>query len=296
MDAIGNKLTILDANIENRIYNVRNTQVMIDLDLASLYGVENRSLRQTVRRNRDSFPSDFMFVLTRDEANELINNGVSRSVIPEGYNTGGATMYAFTEQGIAMLASILKSPNARTVSIAIMRAFVAMRHFMLANAQVFQRLERIEYKQFETEQKLDLVFAQLDSSSLTPQPKLFFEGQIFDAYEFICDLIRSAKFRIVLIDNYVDDSVLTILDKRSANVTATIYTQQASKQLNLDLAKHNAQYPAISVRVFKNAHDRFLILDDRVYLVGASIKDVGKKWFGISPMPRTDVNDLLSRL
>lgn len=146
-----NQLSIVPFVIEGRIYVVRDTQVMIDLDLATLYGVENRSLRQTVRRNIDSFPDDFMFRLTNQETNELIVKGVSQSVIPPGYNTGGAEMFAFTEHGVAMLATVLKSARARTVCIDIMRAFVAMRHFLVSNAQVFQRLDRIELKQLETD-------------------------------------------------------------------------------------------------------------------------------------------------
>ena len=148
--------------IERRIYMVRDIQSMIDLDLAAIYGVENRSLRQTVRRNIDSFPDDFMFRLTNEEANKLIAKGVSQSVIPPGYNTGGSEMYAFTEHGVAMLATVLKSAKARKISIDIMRAFVAMRHFLISNAQVFQRLDRLEIRQLETDYKIEQVFAQID--------------------------------------------------------------------------------------------------------------------------------------
>lgn len=282
--------------IERRIYVVRDTQVMIDLDLAALYGVENRSLRQTVRRNLDCFPDDFMIRLTDNEANELIARGVSQSVIPHGYNTGGAEMYAFTEHGVAMLATVLKSAKARKISIDIMRAFVAMRHFLLSNAQVFQRLDRIELKQLETDHKIEQVFEKLEEKSVSPKQGIFFEGQIYDAYEFVCDLIKSAKTRIVLIDNYVDDTVLTMLDKREAGVSATIYTQKISQQFQLDITKHNAQYPAIEVKEFQKSHDRFLLLDDQVYLVGASLKDLGKKWFAVSLMSETNPDYLLSRL
>ena len=282
--------------IERRIYVVRGTQVMIDLDLASLYGVENRSLRQTVRRNIDSFPDDFMFTLTNDEANELITRGVSQSVIPPGYNTGGAEMFAFTEHGVAMLATVLKSAKARMISIEIMRAFVAMRHFLLSNAQVFQRLDRIELKQLETDHKIEQVFEKLEEKAITPKQGIFFDGQIYDAYEFICGLIKSAKTRIVLIDNYVDDSVLTMLDKRETGVSATVYTQKISPQFQLDINKHNAQYSAIEVKEFTKSHDRFLILDNQVYLIGASLKDLGKKWFAVSLMSETDPGMLLSRV
>ncbi len=284
------------AGIEKRIYTVRGKYVMIDLDLASYYGVENRSLRQTVRRNIDSFPADFLFKLTKREANELISNGVSQSVIPSGYNTGGAEMYAFTEQGVAMLATVLKSPFARQVSIAIMRAFVSMRHFFILNAQVFQRLDRLEDWQMDADQKFQRVFDKIEEKVITPKQGIFYDGQIYDAYEFICDLIRQATRRIVLIDNYVDDSVLTMLDKRSAGVEASIYTKEVGNQFKLDVEKHNAQYAAIPVFVFRKSHDRFLIIDDSVYHIGASVKDLGQKWFAVSLMEAQDAGEIVSRL
>lgn len=289
-----NQLSVMP--IERRIYVVRDTHVMIDMDLAFLYGVENRSLRQTVRRNMESFPDDFMFKLTSNEAKELITKGVSQSVIPPGYNTGGAEIYAFTEHGVAMLATVLKSAKARKISVEIMRAFVSMRHFLLSNAQVFQRLDRIELKQLETDHKIEQVFDKLEEKSISPRQGVFFDGQIYDAYEFVCGLIKSAKTRIVLIDNYVDDTVLTMLDKRDEGVAATIYTKRITHQLSLDITKHNAQYPAIEVKEFTKSHDRFLILDNKVYLIGASLKDLGKKWFAVSLMSETDPELLLSRL
>lgn len=282
--------------IEKRIFMVRNEQVMIDIDLANIYGIENRSLRQAVRRNIDKFPDDFLFRLNKKEANKLIVSGVSQNVIPPGYNTGGAEMFAFTEHGVAMLATILKSPNAKTISIAIIRAFVAMRRFLLSNAQLFQRLDRIEYKQIEADLRIEELFKKIDEHSITPKQGIFFDGQIYDAYEFICELIKSARTRIVLIDNYVDETVLTMLDKREIGVSATLYTQKISKQFQLDITKHNAQYPAIDVKEFQKSHDRFLILDSAVYLVGASLKDLGKKWFAVSLMSETDPELLLSPL
>jgi len=247
--------------IERRIYTVRETQVMIDLDLASLYGVENRSLRQAVRRNIESFPEDFMFRLSQNEANELISRGVSQSVIPLSYNTGGAEMYAFTEQGVAMLATVLKSPRARAVSI-----------------------------------KIEQVFSKLDRRTDDKKQCIFFDGQVFDAYEFICNLIKSATRRVVLVDNYIDYSVLSMLDKRESGVSASIFTQKVGDQFKLDIAKHDAQYPPIPIWVFKMSHDRFMIIDDRVYHVGASVKDLGKKWFTVSLMEAQDANAIISRL
>ena len=171
-----------------------------------------------------------------------------------------------------------------------------MRHFLLSNAQVFQRLDRIEYKQIEADHRIEELFRKIDERSITPKQGIFFDGQIYDAYEFICGIIKSAKTRIVLIDNYVDDTVLTMLDKREAGVSATIHTQKISRQFKLDITKHNAQYPAIDVKVFRKAHDRFLILDNQVYLIGASLKDLGKKWFAVSLMSETDPEILISRL
>lgn len=284
------------APIERRIYMVRGAQIMIDLDLAFLYGVENRSLRQTVRRNIDSFPEDFMFRLTNDEANNLISKGVSQSVIPPGYNTGGADMFAFTEQGVAMLATVLKSAKARKISIEIMRAFVAMRHFLMSNDQVFQRLDRLEIRQWATDNKIEQIFAKLDEGSNNNKQCIFFEGQVYDAYDFICNLIKGATKRIVLVDNYLDHSVLTMLDKREPGVDAIIFTQKAGDQFKLDIAKHDTQYPPIPVWIFKMSHDRFLIVDDRVYHVGASIKDLGKKWFAVSQMEAQDANSIITRL
>ncbi len=281
--------------IEQRIYTVRGIQVMLDRDLAELYGVENRTLKQAVRRNIDSFPDDFMFVLSSKEANELISTGVSQIVIPSGYNTGGYNMFAFTEQGVAMLASILKSPRARAASIMIMRAFVAMRRFLVANAQIFQRLDRLDRKQLENEQNFEKVFAKFEENEPIRQG-IFFDGQTYDAYTFVSDRIREAKSRVVLVDNYVDDTVLTMLDKRATGVVATIYTMQISKAFYLDIDKHNSQYPAIEVKVFKNSHDRFLIIDDKVYHFGASIKDLGKKWFAVNLMTEYTADELLYRL
>lgn len=275
---------------------VRGIQIMIDLDLASLYGVENRSLRQTVRRNIDSFPEDFMLRLTNDEANALIAKGVSQSVIPPGYNTGGAEMFAFTEQGVAMLASVLKSAKARKISIEIMRAFVAMRQFLMSNAQVFQRLDRLEIRQLETDNKIEQVFAMMDEGSEDNKQCIFYEGQVYDAYDFVCNLIKGATERIVLVDNYLDHSVLTMLDKREPGVDATIFTQKADDQFKLDIAKHDVQYPPIPIWIFKMSHDRFLIVDNRVYHIGASIKDLGKKWFAVSLMEAQDANAIITRI
>ena len=204
--------------------------------------------------------------------------------------------YVFTEHGVIMAAAILKSEIADKASVKVVEAFVAMRRFLSANARVFQRLETIEYKLLESDQKFEDIYSKLEEKSLKPQQGIFFDGQVYDAYELICTLIKSASSRIILIDNYVDGSVLTMLDKRASGVSATLYTQKISDQLALDIAKHDAQYPAISVQVFRKSHDRFLIIDNRVYHVGASIKDLGKKWFAILEMEDQDPSELISRL
>lgn len=228
----------------------------------------------------------------------------SQIVTSKKENRGGNRYlpYAFTEQGVAMLASILKSETAVKVSIQIMNAFVQMRHFISANGSLFARLDSVEKKQIETEEKLnrnivqfhekldvheknfEKVFDALEAADL-PKQGVFCDGQIFDSYKFVSDLVRKAKASIVLVDNYVDDTVLSMLDKRKSGVSATIYTQSISKQLTLDLQKHNAQYAPIDICLIKNFHDRFLFLDEKsIYHIGASVKDLGKKVFGFSKL------------
>ena len=284
-------------DIQSMIKTVRGQQVMLDRDLATLYGVENRVLNQAVKRNVERFPEDFMFQLNKAEDDDLKSQNVTSS-------WGGRRKlpYAFTEQGIAMLSSVLRSPMAVDVNIRIMRAFVAMRRFIISNAQLFQRLETIEYHQLEmkqhqeqTDKRIDEVFKRLDAKVL-PTQGIFYDGQVFDAYHFVCDLIRKAKHNIVLIDNYVDDTVLTLLDKRGDGVTATIYTQRISNQFQLDINRHNAQYSPIEIKQFSRAHDRFLLIDDEVFHIGASIKDLGKKWFGFTLMRDMTASELINTI
>lgn len=335
--------------IENKIFTIRDVQVMLDKDLAELYGVETKVLNQAWKRNIERFPEEFCFQLTKEEVEILRSqfatlntensflrsqNETSKSEIPtlksqyatsrsqivtlntedsflksqivtsKKENRGGNRYlpYAFTEQGVAMLASILKSETAVKVSIQIMNAFVQMRHFISANGSLFARLDSVEKKQIETEEKLnrnivqfhekldvheknfEKVFDALEAADL-PKQGVFCDGQIFDSYKFVSDLVRKAKASIVLVDNYVDDTVLSMLDKRKSGVSATIYTQSISKQLTLDLQKHNAQYAPIDICLIKNFHDRFLFLDEKsIYHIGASVKDLGKKVFGFSKL------------
>ena len=313
--------------IEPLIRTIRGQQVLLDSDLAILYGVETRQLNQQVKRNIERFPEDFMFQLTKVELINLksqiatlsatdyplrsqivtlnTENHSLRSQNATIDNRGRHTKYlpyAFTENGIAMLSSVLRSPIAIQVNIRIMRAFTAMRQFIASNAQIFQRLDVMEQNQLaivahqtETDHKLEEVFRRLDSGNVQPHQGIFYDGQIFDAYTFINDRIREATTRIILIDNYIDDSVLTMLAKRADKVTATIYTKKPSAQLLLDIQKHNAQYPPISIIEFDRSHDRFLCIDETVYHLGASIKDLGKKWFAFCRMEMTS-SELLQKM
>ena len=287
----------LAGNIEPLIKVIRGQQVMLDKDLAMLYGVETKVLNQTVKRNIERFPNDFRFELSREECLR------SQIVTSNGRGGNRYSTYAFTEQGVAMLSSVLRSKTAIEVNIQIMRAFVSMRHFMVNNASVFSRLETIEYHQLEMQQhqqesdkRIDEVFRRLDEGNAKPKQGVFYNGQVYDAYTFVSDLIKSAKKRIVLIDNYVDETVLTLLDKRDNNVSAIIYTQQISRQFQLDIDRHNAQYAPIDVETFRLSHDRFLCIDDDVYHIGASIKDLGKKWFGFSKMEILTPDELVERI
>ena len=281
---------IQQVSIEHLIYVFRGKQVMLDRDLSMLYHVETGQLNRQVKRNIERFPSDFMFQLSKEEV-EILKCQIGIS----SWGGNRYLPYAFTENGIAMLSSVLRSPTAIEANIRIMRTFTSMRHFLASNAQVFQRLANIEYHQLETDQRIDEVFRRIEAQT-PPQQGIFFDGQVFDAYRFVSDLIKKAKQSIVLIDNYVDESVLSLLDKRENNVSATIYTQNISPQLQLDIKKHNSQYPIIEVYQFNKAHDRFLLIDDEIYHIGASIKDLGKKWFAFTLMRDITANELIKKI
>ncbi len=277
---------------EDKIFTIRGMQVIVDRDLAELYGIETKRLNQQANRNVKRFPPSFRFKLSVEEKDELVAN-CNRF---ETMKHSSSLPYVFTEQGVAMLSAVLHTPKAVDISVKIMDAFVAMRRFLASNAQVFQRLDRIEYKLLESDHKFEDIYSKLEEKSLDPKQGIFYDGQIYDSYTFVNSLIKSATEHLVLIDNYVDETVLTMLDKREPSVDATIYTLKISSQLLLDIAKHDAQYPAIPVKVFTKAHDRFLIIDDKVYHIGASLKDLGKKWFAFSLMENLTPSDLISRL
>jgi hypothetical protein len=253
------------------------------MDLAELYEVPTKALNQAVKRNLARFPKYFMFQLTEKEKNELVTICDHLKKLKFSYQLP----YAFTEQGVAMLSGVLRSDIAIKVSIKIMTAFIAMRKFISKNADIFARLDNVERKQIEykldSDDKFNKIFDAIESKSFKQKKGIFFDGQIFDAYTFVSDLIRSAEKSIILIDNYVDDSVLTMLNKRKKEVIATILTKTISDQLNLDLKKYNSQYSSINIKEFTKSHDRFMIIDEKeVYNFGASLKDLGKKWFAFS--------------
>jgi ribosomal protein S19 len=268
--------------IQSRIYTIHDVQVMLDEDLAKFYGVETRVLNQAVKRNINRFPESYMFQLAEDETDDLISQYVISS---SGHGGRRKLPYVFTEQGVAMLAGVLRSDTAIKMSIQIINAFVAMRRFITTNAHIFQRLDTLEIKQINTDKKIDAVLNAIERKEIQPKQGIFFDDQIFDAYKFVADLIRTAQRSITIIDNYIDDTVLIHLTKRNNGVKVTIFTKTISEQLALDIKKFNAQYPPIDIKEFKNSHDRFIIIDDKtVYHFGASLKDLGKKWFAFSKM------------
>ncbi|MEK6969621.1 MAG: ORF6N domain-containing protein [Nanoarchaeota archaeon] len=296
---------IISNNINHKIYTLRGLQVMLDSDLAELYQVKTKRLNEQANRNIERFPQEFMFQLTDSEFDSLRSQFAtsniitikSQKVMPDKIRGGRRYLpYAFTEQGVAMLSGVLKSDTAVKISIQIISAFVAMRKFLASNAQIFQRLNTVEIKQIEHDQKFEELFDAIQSRDIKPEKGIFFDGQIFDAYKFVSDIIRTADKSIILIDNYIDDSVLTLFGKRNKKVQVTIFTKEISRQLLLDLTKYNLQYPLIEIKKFTLSHDRFLIIDDKeVYHFGASLKDLGKKWFAFSKFDK-EAFTLLDRL
>jgi len=290
-------MIINDQTIQDKIYTLRDVQVMIDRDLAALYGVETRRLNEQVKRNIERFPREFMFQMTALELETWKSQIATSNKEIMGLRK---LPYVFTEQGVSMLSSVLKSDTAIQTSIKIINTFVNMRKFLQNNANIFQRLYTIEANQFryklESDEKFNKIFDAIENKSIKPNQGIFYDGQIFDAYVFVSDIIKNAKKSIILIDNYVDESVLTLLSKRDSKISATVYTKTLTKQLSLDLQRHNVQYPIIEIKEFDLSHDRFLIIDDHeVYHIGASLKDLGKKWFGFSKMDEKSLG-ILERL
>ena len=286
-----NQLKIVNSvEIKNLIYTIRGKQVMLDSDVAMLYHYETKNVNKAMKRNIDRFPEDFCFQLTNDEfknlrfqfgtLNKKVNNGkVTRKYLP----------YVYTEQGISMLAGVLKNDIAIQVSISIIRAFIEMRKFMSSNSQIFERLTNVEYKLLEQDKKFDEIFNQLQYEENIKQ-KIFFEGQIYDAYSLVIDIIKRAKSKIMIIDNYIDDSILKILVKKNKNVEVVILTSKNSNISKLDIQKFNKEYPILKVAKTDKFHDRFIIIDNKeLYHCGASIKDLGKKCFGINKIDDIEI-------
>ncbi|HQP71007.1 MAG TPA: ORF6N domain-containing protein [Clostridiales bacterium] len=283
--------------IRDSIYSIRGYQVMLDRDLAELYGVETKRINETVKRNIDRFPSEFCFLLNNREMRNIRSQFATlekddSNIITQIESTSDSRgkhrkflPYVFTQEGVAMLSAVLRSEIAVKMSIKIMKAFIEMRKFIQANGQIFQRLDRVEVKLLENDQKFEKVFDALESKDRIPDQGIFFEGQVFDAYNFVSDLFRKAEKSIVIVDNYVDDTVLVHLTKIKKGVQVKIVTKSLSDQFRLDLKKFENQYFPIEVKVTKDIHDRFIIIDGEVlYHLGASIKDLGKKLFGFTKM------------
>ena len=271
--------------IESRIYTIREKQVMLDRDLAALYGVTTKALNQACKRNKDRFPESFAFVLTGSELAVLRSQFVTLEHKTIGKGTHSKYFpTVYTELGVAMLSTVLKSEKAIAVSIEIMEVFVMLRHSIQTGNLMLERMDSLEKRMVAYDLKFDEINRFITHHEL-PKHGIFFENQIFDAYAFFSDIVQQTKHSIILIDNYIDHSVMLQLAKRRANVTATIYTERIPASLQLDLTKHNAQYPPITIHRIKQVHDRFLLIDEKeLYHIGASIKDLGKRWFAFSRM------------
>ena len=309
---------VLVENLTSKIHTVRNTKVMLDSDLAELYGVPTGVLNQAVKRNNDRFPKDFMFQLTENEceilrsqfatssldninnfpvkASNNANRSISQFVISNTGRGGRKKLpFVFTEQGIAMLSGVLKSKRAILINIYIMRAFISMRQLIHKNADLFVRVDNLENKQIETDKKVEKIFDAISNKSVLKTQGVFYDGQIFDAYLFINDLFKNANKSIILIDNYIDESVF-VLFSNLKNIEITIYTDKITEKLKLDLEKYNNQYSNIKLKHFTKSHDRFLILDKKeIYHLGASIKDLGKRWVAFSKLDKDSLT-ILDRL
>lgn len=292
---------ISNEEIKHLIYTIRGKQVMLDSDVAMLYHYETKKINQTVKRNINRFPERFCFKLTEEELETMWSQIVttSKSEVNK-YRSKKYLPYVFTEQGIAMLSGLLKNEIAVQVSIKIMDAFVEMRKYINLNKYLFEKVITIESKMdkkfTEYDKKFDEVFDQLQHEENIKQ-KVFFEGQIYDAYSLIIDIIKKAYKKILIIDNYTDDSILKILTKKNKNVEVVILTSDKSNIEKIDILKFNKEYPILKIAKTNKFHDRFIIIDNReMYHLGASIKDLGKKCFGINKIEDTKIIDKIINL
>ena len=283
-------------DIKNLIYTVRGKQVMLDSDVAMLYHYETKNINKAMKRNINRFPEDFCFQLTEKEVENLRFQIGTSSLNKETYGGRRYLPYVYTEQGISMLAGVLKNEIAIQVSISIIRAFIEMRRFISLNGQIFQEISDIKGQLLEHDKKFDEVFDELQRKQETEfKQSIFFDGQIFDAYSLIIDIIRQARQKILIIDNYIDDSILKMLSKKNKDIEVVILTTQNSNIRKLDIQKFNKQYPVLKLAYTNKFHDRFIVIDNKeLYHIGASLKDLGKKCFAISKIEDDEYIDKIS--
>jgi len=287
-------IIVKEKEIKNMIYQIRGKQVMLDSDLAKLFDTTTKAVNQAVIRNIKKFPEEFSFKLSEQEQNIFWSQFVTKN---KNYETRGGKYKkprVFTEQGVIMLSSILKSDTAIDISVKIVKVFVEMRKFISNNVHIFNRLTKVEYKLLENDKKFDIIFDKLESKNEFKE-KLFFDGQIYDAYSLLINIIRKAKEKIIIIDNYIDKTILDILIYKNENVKVEIWTKNIKS--NLDIEKFNLQYENVEIKKVNNFHDRFIILDDNeLYHVGASLKDLGKKCFSINKMDSIYIKHILENI
>lgn len=271
--------------VENRVFDIEGEKVMLDSDLAKMYGVATKVLNQAVKRNLDRFPKQFRFVLSELQYENLWSQIVTTSGSSQNHGGRRTLPFVFTEQGVAMLSAVLKSDTAVKVSVEIMQAFVQMRNNINSNISLLQLSQDFEQFKLQTGGNFDKIFKALEGNTEIPKQGIFFEGQTYDAFVFVKQLIAKAKTNLTIIDNYIDETVITMLKAKTEGVKVNLLTKNISKQLELEVKKANNQYPLIQLKKFDSSHDRFIIIDGKeIYHLGASLKDLGKKWFAFSKM------------
>lgn len=288
-------------NIKNLIYTIRGRQVMLDSDVAKLYHYETRRINEAVRRNIERFPEDFCFKLT-DEEYKILKSQIATSNVKDNIHMRGGKQkipFVFTEKGIIMLSGLLKSEVAVEVSVKIVEAFIRLRNFVNSNINLLERVitieNKIDSKFNDYDKKFEEVFNELQQDKKSEfKQKVFFKGQIYDAYDLIIDIIKMAKGKIVIIDNYIDDTILKMLQKKNKNVEVFIITSHKCNLTKLDVKKFNQQYPILKIAKTDRIHDRFIMIDNKeLYHCGASLKDLGKKCFAINKIIDTGILDKL---
>jgi hypothetical protein len=297
-----NDLTVSDTvvadSIRSRILTIRGVQVMLDRDLAELYGVEVGQLNRQVKRNLERFPDDFMFQLTREDCSRcqvgILNGGRGSNIkyLP----------YAFTENGVAMLSSVLRSPKAIATNIQIMRAFNAMRKALASIAPLLARIEETDRRQIvdqaRNEERFKLILDAMQNNDFLPQ-KIFYDGQIYDAFEQMKKFVRMAKKELIVIDPYFDDSVLPLIAQKRKGVSVLVVKNPQNRKLHaVDVAKFNAQYAnSLTIKDSIRFHDRFLIIDQTTLIhVGASLNYLGKRCFAFSSLDKSNIPDILAKI